>query len=50
MNSQKIRKYLSSPKEAPKIAEAAFLGAFVIYYRCYASPFSSRLHRTVTRI
>ena len=30
-NSQKIRKYLSSPKEAPKIAEAAFLGASTMF-------------------
>ena len=30
-NSQKIRKYLSSPKEASKIAEAAFLGASAMH-------------------
>ena len=29
--SQKIRKYLSSPKEAPKSAETAFLGASAMF-------------------
>ena len=32
VNSQKIRKNLSSPNEAPKSAEAAFVGAFIIHY------------------
>ena len=30
-NSQKIRKYLSSPKEASRSAEAAFLGASAMF-------------------
>lgn len=30
-NSQKIRKYLSSPKEAFRSAEAAFLGASAMF-------------------
>ncbi|MCM1122869.1 MAG: hypothetical protein NC416_09820 [Eubacterium sp.] len=29
--SQKIRKYLSSPKEAPRSAETAFLGASAMF-------------------
>ena len=30
-SSQKIRKYLSSPKEASRSAEAAFLGASAMF-------------------
>lgn len=34
-NSQKIRKYLSSPKEASRSAEAAFLGASAMFKRLF---------------